>query len=71
MLKISDFYGYWIIQNRSSIYIESTFIIIDENLLSIFLGPLNYIRTNNFYDLKYTYLGINPEFSVNYKSICS
>ena len=69
MLKISDFYGYWIIQNRSSIYIESTFIIIDENLLSIFLGPLNYIRTNNFYDLKYTYLGINPEFSVNYKIV--
>jgi hypothetical protein len=69
MLKISDFYGYWIIQNRSSIYIESTFIIINENLLSIFLGPLNYIRTNNFYDIKYTYPGINPQFSVNYKIV--
>jgi hypothetical protein len=69
MAKISDFYGNWIIQNRSTIYIESTFIIIDENLLSIFLGPINYVRANSFYDTKYTYEGENTNISVNYKLI--
>jgi hypothetical protein len=69
MVNISDFYGYWIIESRSTIYFESTFIIIDENKLSMFLGPLNYVRVNRFYDLKYTYNGVNPDFPVNYKLI--
>jgi hypothetical protein len=69
MVNISDFYGYWIIESRSTIYFESTFIIIDEKNLYIFLGPTNYVRTNSFYDLKYTYSGINPYFTVNYKLI--
>jgi hypothetical protein len=69
MVKISDFYGYWIIESRTTIYAESTFIIIDENKLFFYLGPLNYIRVNSFYDLNFTYNGINPYFSVNYKII--
>jgi hypothetical protein len=69
MVLISDFYGNWIIQNRSTIYKESTFIIIDENTLSIFLGPINYVRINSFYDTRYTYKGENPYFSVNFKLI--
>ena len=52
MVQISDFYGNWIIENRSTIYYESTFIIIDENKFNIFLGPINYVRKNNFYDTK-------------------
>ena len=69
MDKISDFFGYWIIESRSTIYAESTFIIINENILYFFLGPLNYVRKNNFYDLKYTYDGIKPYFPANYELI--
>jgi hypothetical protein len=69
MVNISDFYGNWIIESRSSIDFESTFIIINENILYIFLGPINYVRTNYFYDLKYTYKGTPPYFIVNYKLI--
>ena len=69
MVKISDFYGYWIIENRTTIYDESTFIIIGENKLNIYLGPINYVRANSFYDTKYTYEGENPYFSVNFKLI--
>jgi hypothetical protein len=69
MDKISDFYGYWIIESRSTIYSESTFIIINENILYFFLGPLNYVRKNNFYDLKYTYNGVKPYFTANYELI--
>jgi len=72
MVKISDFYGYWIIESRSSIYgAQSTFIIIKKNTLYIYLGPLNYVRKNNFYDIKYTYYGKNTNCctDVNYKII--
>ena len=61
MIKISDFYGNWIIETRNSIYIESTFIIIDENILSIFLGPINYVRKNNFYDTLVTYRNVKTK----------
>jgi hypothetical protein len=69
MVQISDFYGNWIIENRSSIYLESTFIKIQENKLYIFLGPTNYVRSNNFYDTKITYGGQNPYFSVTLKLV--
>ena len=69
MVKISDFYGNWIIESRSTIFFESTFIIIDEKKLSIFLGPINYVRTNHFYDLIYTFGNRSPSFPVNYKLI--
>ena len=69
MVKISDFYGNWIIENRTSIFYESTFIIISENKLLIYLGPINYVRVNSFYDAKYTYKEENTNISVNFKLI--
>jgi hypothetical protein len=69
MIKISDFYGNWIIENRTSIIFESTFIIIGENKLLIYLGPINYVRANRFYDTKFTYNGENTNISVSFKLI--
>ena len=69
MVKISDFYGNWIIENRTSIFYESTFIIISENKLLIYLGPINYVRANSFYDRKFTYDGKNTNISVSFKLI--
>ena len=36
MLKVSDFYGYWFIETRSSIYLETTFMSIDENFIRLY-----------------------------------
>ena len=43
-------------------------MIIDESRISFFLGPINYTRTNSYYDTLITYSGTNPYFNVNYKN---
>ena len=69
MLKVSDFYGYWFIETRSSIYFETTFMIIDKENIRFYLGPVNYTRVNSYYDTQLTYLGIDPYFQDPYEII--
>jgi hypothetical protein len=69
MVKISDFYGYWKIKSRNGIYSETTFMIIDESSIFFFLGPINYVRANSYYDTLITYFGKDPYFSVYFKII--
>ena len=71
MVKISDFNGYWLIKSRCGIYSETTFMIMDtiKSYLYFFLGPINYSRTNSYYDTQITYFGTNPYYSVNYEVI--
>jgi len=69
MVDISDFIGYWFIKSRAGIYSETTFMIINESSIFFFLGPINYTRSNSFYDTLITYFGENPYYNVNYKII--
>jgi hypothetical protein len=69
MVKTSDFIGYWKIKNRNGIYSETTFMIIDESAIFFFLGPINYVRANSYYDTLITYFGKDPYFFANYEII--
>lgn len=44
-------------------------MIINESSIFFFLGPINYTRSNSFYDTLITYFGENPYYNVNYKII--
>ena len=65
MVKTSDFIGYWKIKTRNGIYSETTFMIIDESAIFFFLGPINYVRANSYYDTLITYFGQDPYFFAN------
>ena len=69
MVKTSDFIGYWKIKFRSGIYSETTFMIIDESAIFFFLGPINYVRANSYYDTLITYFGQDPYYFANYEII--
>jgi hypothetical protein len=69
MVTIYDFIGYWKIKTRSGIDSETTFMIIDESAIFFFLGPINYVRANSYYDTDITYFGQNPYYFANYEII--
>jgi hypothetical protein len=70
MVTIYDFIGYWKIKTRSGIDSETTFMIINESSILFFLGPINYVRTNSYYDTLITYFGQDPYYyDVDYKIV--